>query len=195
MIHKGPLNRSKSEQEALMQVWCICTVACAQHWDDSLNEWYTLPKANKSVITCPGSLWQSLCWWQLCGNEEGRITLTFQLALPWSSRGHLGWNATILPVIKLLIKLRCPNLLLISQSLRAVVSLRAAIASQSAIMTEEHKIEILPWICNDTRKPQIELHSDPTFYTFSGLRLDKNTWLVKQYPGNDFVIHTLPLRE
>lgn len=108
-----------------MQVWSICTVACAQKWDYSLNEWCRLPKANKSVITCLGLWWQSLCWWHLSENEAGRITFTFHLALAWSPlhRGHLGRNATILPVIKLLIQPHCADFHLIFQSIHGHISL------------------------------------------------------------------------
>lgn len=130
LIHKSPFNRSEWEQEAFMQVWSICTVACAHKWDYSLNEWCRLPKANKSVITCLGPWWQSLCWWQLSGNEEERITFTFHRALAWSSlhRGHLGRNATILPVIKLLIQPQCVDFDLIFQSISGLISLHAAFA-------------------------------------------------------------------
>lgn len=121
-----------------MQVWSICPVASAHKWDYSLNEWCSLPKANKSVIKCLGPWWQSLCWWQLCGKEEERITFTFHLALAWSPRhrGHLGWNATILPVIKLLIQAQCTDFHLICQRIHGLLSLHAAIASQPPIMTE-----------------------------------------------------------
>lgn len=121
-----------------MQVWSMCTVASAHKWDYSLNEWCSLPKANKSVITCLGPWWQSLCWCQLSRNEEERITFTFHLALAWSSlhRGHLGRNATILPVIKLLIQPQCADFHLIFQSIPCLISLHAAIASLPPITNE-----------------------------------------------------------
>lgn len=157
-----------------MHVWSICTWARAHKWDYSLNEWCSQPKANKSVITCLGPWWQSLCWWQRSGNEEERITYTFHLALAWSSlhRGHLGRNATILPVIKLLIQPQRAHFHLILQSIRRLISLPAAVASQPPHYDRKQRWE--------EPEPLTEVHRESAFSYFTHFyRLQQETILGK----------------
>lgn len=148
-----------------MQVWSICTVACAQKWDYSLNEWCRLPKANKSVITCLGLWWQSLCWWHLSENEAGRITFTFHLALAWSPlhRGHLGRNATILPVIKLLIQPHCADFHLIFQSIHGHISLHFIHCIIATHSVRKQRWETFVGSFMADKKQTIAAPSDPTF--------------------------------
>lgn len=178
-----------------MQVWSIYTVACAHMWDYSFNEWCRLRTANKSVITCLGLWWQSLCWWQLSENEQERITFAFHPALAWSPlcRGHLGRNATILPVIKLLIQPQCAHSHLIFQSIHGLVSFHTATASYPPIPAESKGEE--PLLKHLSHERDHRVHRDTTFsyfIYFIGLSLsDPGRW--SNILRITFVLRSLPL--
>lgn len=120
--------------------------------------------------------------WQLSGNEEERITFTFHPALAWSSchRGHLGWNATILPVIKPLIQPQCADSHLIFL-VKLLIALSVAIASSQCITTKS-KDETPP--LQKRGEAEIEACCDSTFSYFRQLKgLKRNhPWKVRQCP-------------
>lgn len=112
------------------------------------------------------------------------IALTFRLARSWSfdCRGHLGRNATILPVIKLLIRLRHADF---GSSFKEppppsrLPFLHAASASLSHPWRLEAKVINLCWSYDS----EIEVSCDPALSHFThllGLNKENHHWMVKQ---------------